>query len=74
MIHAIYTRNKPKSKWFLASIATNAEEVREDLEALKKYKNRSDNISLEIAVKTFDSALYIPEMVSEIKEQNLVLN
>jgi RNA polymerase sigma factor (sigma-70 family) len=41
--------------------------------ALKEAK-RQGNESAEVGIKTFDSSFYIPELLTEIKEQNPILN
>lgn len=74
MIHGIYIKSKPKNKWHLFSIALTAEAATSEVnEALKKAK-KEGNEQAEAAIQIFDSILFIPELLSEIKSVKLLYN
>ena len=69
MIHGIYTRNKPTSRWHLFSIALSTEAALKELEEAIKEAQKGDNTLGEAAIQVFDSSLYIPQLLTEIKER-----
>jgi hypothetical protein len=74
MIHGIYLKSRPKSKWHLFSVAISVEAANYDVtEALKKAKLEG-NDQAEAAIQVFDSAFYIPEFLSEVKTQKPMYN
>lgn len=74
MIHGIYIKSKPKGKWHLFSTTKSAETASaESIIALKQAK-LAGNDDAEVGIKTFDSDFYIPEFLTEIKEQKSMFN
>lgn len=69
MIHGIYMRSKPTNKWHLFSITLSAEAAGKELEEAIKEAKRGGNEQGEAAIQVFDSTLYIPELLAELKEQ-----
>lgn len=74
MIHGIYLKNRPKSKWHLYSVAISAEAANYDLDLALKQAKDAGHDNAEVAVRIFDSAFYIPELLTEIKEQKPMFN
>lgn len=74
MIHGIYLKTKPKNKWHLVSLAMSAEAANMELETFKNKAVEEGNERAEVAVQVFDSVFWIPEYVSEIKEQKPSFN
>lgn len=74
MFHGIYVKSKPKGKWHLVSIAFSAEVANNDVIEYKKQVEIEGNISAEVAIQTFDSGFYIPELLSQITTQKLMYN
>lgn len=74
MIHGIYLKSKPKNKWHLVSLAISAEAANLELEELKKQAIEDGNDKAEVAVQVFESSFWIPEYVTEIKEQKPLFN
>ena len=74
MIHGIYVKNKPKSKWHLVSLAISAEAANLEIEELKKQAQQEGNDRAEVAIQIFDSAFWIPEYMNEIKDQKPQFN
>lgn len=74
MIHGIYLKTKPKNKWHLVSLAISAEAANLELETFKKQAVDDGNERAEVAVQVFDSLFWIPEYVTEIKEQKPSFN
>ena len=71
MIHGIYFRSKPKHKWSLFSVTLSAEAAVKELEvAIKELKKAT--ITGQAAIQVFDSSLYIPELLTEIKERKAI--
>lgn len=74
MIHGIYLKTKPKNKWHLVSYAISAEAANLELEEVKKQALQEGNERAEVAVQVFDSLFWIPEYMTEIKEQKPSFN
>jgi hypothetical protein len=74
MIHGIYLKSKPKNKWHLVSLAISAEAANLELETFKKQAVDDGNERAEVAVQVFDSLFWIPEYMTEIKEQKPSFN
>lgn len=74
MIHAIYLKSRPKNKWHLVSYAMTAEAANIELEEFKQEAIQKGNEHAEAAIQTFDSIFWIPEYITEIKEQKPLLN
>jgi hypothetical protein len=74
MIHAIYIKSKPKNKWHLVSLAESAEAANMELETFKKQAVEEGNERAEVAVQIFDSLFWIPQYMTEIKEQKPSFN
>lgn len=74
MIHGIYLKSKPKSKWHLYSLAISAEAASLEIETAKQEAIQKGNDQAEVAVQIFDSAFWIPEYMDEIKEQKPLFN
>lgn len=74
MIHGIYLKTKPKNKWHLVSLAISAEAANMELETFKKQAVEEGNDHAEVAVQVFDSLFWIPEYMTEIKEQKPSFN
>jgi hypothetical protein len=69
MIHGIYIRSKPANRWHLFSITLSAEAAAKELEEGIKEAQKGDNLQGQAVIQIFDSALYIPELLTEIKER-----
>ncbi|CAB4196959.1 hypothetical protein UFOVP1290_479 [uncultured Caudovirales phage] len=74
MIHGIYVKNRPKSKWKLFSITTSQECVVQELDAALKAAHLQGNENAEVATKIFESSFYIPEQLSTITDQKPLFN
>ncbi len=74
MIHGIYLKSRPKNKWHLVSYAISAEAANHELEEVKKQAIEEGNERAEVAVQVFDSLFWIPEYMTEIKEQKPSFN
>jgi hypothetical protein len=74
MIHGLYIRNRPKAKWHLISTSVSVEIASKDKLTILTQAKLEGNEKMEAAIKTFNSAFYIPEFLSEITEQKLMFN
>lgn len=74
MIHGIYLKTKPKNKWHLVSYAASAEAATLELEVVKKQAIKEGNEEAEVAIQVFDSLFWIPEYLTEVKEQKPSFN
>ena len=73
MIHCIYVNTKQKSKWHLISVCGSIEMANKDKgDIIQEYKDLGKDVMAEI--QSFDSDFYIPEYLSEIKEQKQQYN
>jgi hypothetical protein len=69
MIHGIYLRTKPKHKWHLFSTTASAEAASKELVVAMEIAQKGGNDQGQAAIQVFDSRLFIPELLNEIKEQ-----
>ena len=74
MIHGIYLKSKPKNRWHLVSLALSAEAANLEITVCKRQSIKEGNDQAEVAVQIFDSALWVPEYLNEIKDQKLLFN
>lgn len=74
MIHGIYVKNKPKSKWHLFSITMSAEAAMQNIDDAKLQAKLEGYDNAEVAIQLFDSSFHIPEFMSEIKGQKPMFN
>lgn len=72
MFHGIYMRSKPKNKWRLFSITMSAEAAYRELDEAVKEVQKGGNELGEAAIQVFDSSLFIPELLGEIKERKAI--
>ena len=72
MIHGIYVKTKPKNKWHLVSVTMSPEVATQDMKNAQQKAKLEGNDKLGVAVQIFDSTFYIPEFISEIKNQKLL--
>lgn len=74
MIHGIYVKSKPKSKWHLVSVTMSPEAANYEVDEQKKQAIKEGFEDVQVAIQLFDSAFWIPEYVDEIKERKALLN
>jgi hypothetical protein len=74
MINAIYIKLTPKSKWRLFSRTVSAEAAISELVTAKQQAISAGYEEAESAVQIFDTALWIPEYLREIKDEKLLFN
>lgn len=74
MIHGIYLKNRPKSKWHLVSIAASPEAAAQDISEVLKQAKAEGNEQAEAAEQVFESAFWIPHYLNEIKDQKPMYN
>lgn len=72
MIHGIYVRSKPTHKWYLFSTTRSAEAANKELAVAKEHVKTGGNEQGEAVIQTFQSLLFVPELLSEIKEQKAI--
>lgn len=74
MILAVYTKNKPKDKWSLYSLAISMEIAKEhSKEALKHAKDMGYD-EPEAIVQGYTSAFDIPKVLEKVKPEKLFYN
>lgn len=74
MIHGVYVKSRPKGKWHLVSISLSPEMAAQDAHQIREQAEKEGNPQLQAAVQYFNSSFYIPEVLSEMKEQKSMLN
>lgn len=74
MIHGIYVKNTPKSKWHLVSVAISPEAANFDVEQAEKQNKLSGRDEAQVGVQMFDSAFHIPEYLDDLKEYKPLYN
>jgi len=74
MIHGIYLKSRPKSKWQLVSIAVSIEAANQDINDVLKQAKEEGNEQAEAVAQVFESAFWIPHYLNEVKEQKPLYN
>ena len=74
MILGVYVKNKPKSKWHLVSVTDSPESANIDLDQARKQSTLEGYDNAEAAIRSFDSAFYIPVFLVEVKESKPLYN
>jgi len=74
MIHGIYLKSRPKSKWHLVSVAISPEAANFDVEQYQKQNKLTGRDEAQVAVQLFESAFHIPEYLDEVKEYKPLYN
>lgn len=74
MIHGIYVKNRPKSKWHLFSVVESAEATSYEIDAALAQAKQEGNENAKVAIQIFDSMLWIPETLTEVKNQKPLYN
>jgi hypothetical protein len=69
MIHAIYFRSRAKNKWSLFSITQSAEAATKELQVATQEAQKGGNELGEAVIQVFDSSIFIPELLNEIKDR-----
>jgi hypothetical protein len=74
MIHGIYVKSTPKSKWHLVSVAISPEAANQEVDECKKHAAQRGNDTLQVGIQIFDTVFWIPEYVDEIKDRQPLFN
>lgn len=74
MIHGIYVKNTPKSKWHLVSVAISPEAANFDVEQCQKQNKLTGRDDAQVAVQLFESTFHIPEYLDEVKDYKPLYN
>ncbi len=74
VIHGIYVKSTPKSKWHLVSLAISPEAANFDVEQCRKQNELAGRNGAQVAVQLFESAFHIPEYLDEVKDTKPLYN
>lgn len=74
MYHGVYVKTRPKSKWLLFSVNASPEATAVNAEKALKQAKEDGYEKAEVAIKIYSDINYIPEMLNEIKNQELLYN
>lgn len=74
MIHGVYLKNKPKSKWHLVCLSSSFEKAKKEEQVYLDRAKLEGFEEAESAIQYFESSYHIPEYLSNIKEQKILLN
>lgn len=74
MFHGIYVKSRPKGKWYLVSVTMSAEVAVSNMNAIIDEAKLKENINVQAKIQSFESSFYFPEILSEVKEQELLYN
>jgi hypothetical protein len=72
MIHGIYVRTKPTHRWYLFSTTRSAEVATKELAVAQQHAKTGGNDQGEAVIQVFESLLFIPELLTEIKDQKQI--
>ena len=73
-IHGIYLKSRPKGKWHLVSVAASPEAATIEIDETLKAAHNQGNDQAEVAIQIFDSAFYIPELLTDVKTHKPLYN
>ncbi len=68
MIHCVYLKRGPKTKWHLISMAISVEAAVLDVTEALRIASLSGNDVAEAGIQMYESAYHIPEFLSEMKQ------
>lgn len=74
MVHGVYLKNRPKSKWHLVCVAFSIEKAQKEVNVHLKQAKLEGFDDAEATIQVFDSSFYIPEYLTNVKEQKSMLN
>ena len=74
MIHGVYVKNRPKSKWHLVTAVVSPELANRELQEALQQAQREGNEQAEVAIQLFESSFFIPETLPEIKKHTPQFN
>ncbi len=74
MIHGIYLKSRPKSKWQLVSIAISPEAANADIKDAVNQAKAEGNDEAQAVAQVFESSFWIPHYLNEVKEQKPLYN
>ena len=74
MFYCVYVKSRPKSKWRLVSIATSSDAAAHDMEEALNKAYLSGFAEAKVAKQFFESPLWIPQYLTEIKETHFMYN
>jgi hypothetical protein len=74
MIHGIYIKSRPKSKWHLFSTTMSAEKATTEMKAALDHAKSEGNENAEVAIQTFESYFHIPHYLNKISDNKLMFN
>jgi len=74
MIHGVYLKSRPKAKWHLISLSISFEKAAKEVDQALNQAKLEGFEQAEATIQIFDSGFYIPEYLSNVKEQKNLLN
>lgn len=70
MIHGIYLKNRPKSKWQLVSVAVTIDGANLEIDEALKQAKAEGNEEAQAVAQVFESTFWIPHYLNEVKEEH----
>ena len=74
MIHGIYLKSRPKSKWQLVAVAASPEAAAHDMEKALKKAHSEGLTEAKVVEQLFDTSLFIPQYLHSVKETKSMYN
>lgn len=74
LVHGIYLKSRPKSKWHLVSVSASPENALKKLDTALFQAKLEGNDEAEAAIQIFDSCIHIPEHLSSVKKDKPLFN
>ena len=74
MLHGVYIKRRPKSTWYLMSLATNLEKALKEVDKLLEKAKQEGNDKALVGIEVFDNAFYVPEIIKELSSQSQIYN
>lgn len=74
MFHGVYLKNTPKSKWHLVSLSPSFEKAKKEVDHFLSQAKLEGFEQAKVVIQIFESPYYVPEYLSNVKEQKILLN
>lgn len=74
MIHGVYIKNKPKSRWHLVSLTGSAEIANLEINKAKEQAKLEGYEEAEVGVQIFESSFHIPASLESLKDHKILFN
>ncbi len=72
MIHGVYVKNRPTSKWRLTSTTYSPEMAMQDKDTALKKAHKEGFALAEVEIQSFESSMFVPESLVNINKETKI--